>query len=52
MISVQGREPYLGDLIKYTFNIGLLFDAYESITFKLDMVVLVDTAKLCSLITV
>ena len=45
MISISGSELYLGDLIKYTFFIGLLCsDTYEPISLKFGM--MLDMAKL------
>ena len=50
MISVQGREPYLGNYIEYSFNFVLCFDAYEPISFKLGM--MIDMTSLYCLIPV
>ena len=44
VMNFQGRELYLHDIEKYTFDIGLHPDIYESICFKLDM--MLDTTKL------
>ena len=47
VISIQGREVYLCDFIRYTFNIGLCMDAYELICFKL--VIMLDKTKVYSI---
>ena len=33
-INIQRRELYLGDFVKYTFNIGSCSDSYGQISFK------------------
>ena len=48
VISIQGRELYLHDCVKYIFNIGLCSDSFEPISFTLSM--MIDTTKLCILI--
>ena len=50
IINIQRRKLCLGDFIRYTFNIGLLSNTYETIAFKL--AVMLDTTKLSSFIWV
>ena len=49
-INIRGRELYLCDIIKYTFNIVLRHHSWEPIYFKLGM--MLDTANLYSVIPV
>ena len=48
--NIQGRELKVSDFVKYAFNIGLRSDAYELISFKLD--IMLDITKLSTLIPV
>ena len=48
MINIQGKEHYLGDFMKNTFNFGFCLDDCEPISFELG--VMLDTTRLCSLI--
>ena len=44
VMNVQGRELYLRGFVKYIFNSGFHLDAYELISFKLDL--MIDTTGL------
>ena len=48
----QDRELYLCGFAKYTFNIGLHLDAYESLPLQLCVMMMIDTFKLQILIPV
>ena len=50
VISVQGRELYSADFVRYTLNIDLHSEAYQPISFKLGL--MIDTSKLDILIPV
>ena len=47
LISMQVREPYLDNLIKYSFNVSLCLNTYELIFVKLGM--MIEMAELHSL---
>ena len=38
-MDIKGIELYLGDLIWYNINISLHFDAHQTISFKLDVMI-------------
>ena len=49
-INIQEREPYLGEWMKYAFNIDLRSNTFGPISFKLGM--MIDTTALYGLIPV